>query len=174
MANVDKLMGIRGETNIYGAYRIDYDSEEDIRYIETEETSTSITPDEEEVVSTSVTRQKRFTGAAKSPPPEHPDHPVKDGFLRKIVVEDGATRDEVTDYLDSEGIDYTVEDISPTSSEIDAIESYGATNEKEVEQALIWSDALSTASSVDDMKDIERGVHPGTGEEFDRPPESRR
>lgn len=149
MADVDKLMGMAGDTPVYGAYRIDYDSTDDIR------------SDED--------GNERFTGESKSPRPGHRDHPVKDGFQRKIVVEDASTRDEVQAHLDAENINYVTEDVSPTQQERDDIQAYGASNGVEGREAVKWSRALDAANGVADLKEIQRGVNPDTGEEFEPP-----
>lgn len=146
MAHEDILMGMRDGTRVYASHRIDYDSTDDIRVTDA--------------------GGERFDGAIKSPPPGHDDHPVKDGYQRKAIVEDAATRDAVTAFLDAEGVSYTVENVAPTAAQQSAIEGYGAESGAEGMAALAWEDALSNAGSVSDMVDIERGVHPVTGEEL--------
>lgn len=153
VADVDKLMGWRGDTPVWTAFRIDYALQEDIRL--------------------DADGEPRFDGTVKSPTADHPDHPPKTGYGRKVLVEDAATRDEVTDYLDGRGIAYTVEDVTTTADEQAAIEDYGARHGVEAVDALVWDAALEAADSVEDLKAIERGEHPDTGEAFEPPPRDR-
>lgn len=152
MAEEDKLMGYRDATPVYGSYRIDIETTEDIR------------------------REIELSGSAKSPDPElsADTHPVKDGFQRKIIVEDEIIRDEIQSYLDEQGINYTTEDISPTQDERDAIRSWGAEHGIDAAKALEWKDAVDSATSVADLKEVEMGRHPDTGEEIERPKGERR
>lgn len=169
MTDQDKLMGTRDGERVYASYRIDYATTDDIRFREIEDGPAG--PEEE--TGGSVRTEQRFTGSAKSPLPDNPDHEVKDGYERKILVEDESTRDEVTEYLDSISVSHEVENVSPSAAEMDAIERYGAVQGVEAGEALIWNDALESAATVEDMKAVERGVHPDTGEEFRRFPDRR-
>lgn len=155
MADIDKFMGWRDDSRVYGAYRIDFASTEDIRKVELEDGSV----------------EYRFGSSAigKSPPPDHPDHQVKPGYQRKIVVADDTARDRVQNFLDAEGIDYVTEDIAPTASERTAMEEWGVEEAKDVAEALTWSEAIGTATTVEELKDVQRGRHPTTGDRFERP-----
>lgn len=145
MADIDKLMGWRGDQPVFGSYRIDYDSTDDIR------------------------SDNEFSGASKSPPPDHRVSDVKDGYQRKIVVENSTVRDETTSYLDSEGINYTVEDISPTAQERQHITREKPMNEEEAVKALNKMDAIDQASTLEELKDVQRGIHPVSGEMLEEP-----
>lgn len=150
MATEDKLMGESGGKKVYAAYRIDYGSETDIRH----------TADGED----------RFTGSAKSPAVTSDEHPIKQGYSRKIIVPDASTRDEVTSHLDAQGISYTVEDVAPTSSEKTAIEDWGAATGPEVAEALKWDTAVSDLSSgLITQAEYERGDNSNRGTKFDHP-----
>jgi len=145
MADEDKLMGLRDGKRVYAAYRIDYDSSNDIR------------------------DDVDLSGSAKSPRPGHDGHTVKDGYQRKIVVEDATTRDEVQSHLNSEGISHTTEDVSPTQSEMDCMERWGAKHGLDAKEAIAWDNAVASASTVADLKDVQRGQHPETGEKVEPP-----
>jgi len=138
MTHQDKLMGMRDGNRVYAAYRIDYDSTKDVRNID-------------------------LSGAAKSPPPGYDGHPVKDDYQRKVIVEDDATRDDVISHLDANGIAYTVEDVSPTQTEKDAIETWGAEHGLDAKEAIKWDNAIRAADSVAELKAVNRGEHPDTG-----------
>lgn len=155
MADIDKLMGMADDTPVFAAYRIDYADREDIRFTEEGD--------------------ERFGGNAKSPPPGHRHHDdVKDGYQRKIIVEDAATRDEVQAYLDGEDIGYVTEDVTPTQAEQHAIRRYGVQDEVDARHAITWNDALESADGVQDLADVQRGIHPTTGEEFNPPGKGKR
>lgn len=105
---VDKLMGRRDEAFVYASFRIDYSSEEDIRFDD------DGTP--------------RFDGlgSVKAPSPGHPDHPPKDGYDRKVLCENGRVKDAVVEFLESENIEHTVESVNVSSTERSAIEDNNA------------------------------------------------
>jgi hypothetical protein len=142
MAREDKLMGFRDGEPIYGEYRIDYDSETDIR------------------------SDISGSGAVKSPSPGHPNHPVKDGYKRKLILGSQEMRDAAQDVLDDRGIDYTTESVQVTQGEKDAMSEYGATDGVQGADAVLWKDAMDSAQSVQEMKQVRRGTHPDTGQEF--------
>lgn len=110
MASEDKLMGKRDNEFVFAGYRIDFDSTDDIRYKEVE-----VTDEQGNVIGSEI--EERWTFVPKSPAPGHSEHPIKSGYQRKIIVENASQRDDVTQYLDDQGINYEVEDVSPTSEE---------------------------------------------------------
>lgn len=158
MAEEDKLLGRRisnsQTTRIYAAYRIDYDSTDSVP-----NPDTALDPAD-------------LPGAAKNPPAGYPGHEPKDGYQRKVLVEDAATRDEITAYLDEQGIAYVVEDVAPTEDEKAALEEWGAENGLDGPKALEWKDAIESASTVEDLKTLQRNEHPGNGTKF-APPKAR-
>lgn len=145
MSHKDKLMGLRDGQRVYAAYRIDYDNSDDVR------------------------SNIDLSGAAKSPPPGYDGHAVKDGYQRKVTVENSTTRDDVTAYLDANGVDYTVEDVAPTTSEKDAIEQWGGEHGLDAKEAIKWDNAVAAADTVADLKKVQCGEHPDTGESVTPP-----
>lgn len=150
MANEDKIMGVRDGTRIHASHRIDIATADDIRF--------------------DADGNERFTGAAKSPATDHSNHATKAGYQRKVIVENAATRDEVTSYLNSAGIGHTVEAVSPTASETDAFDQWGAENGTDAVEALKWDLAVSDlAGGLISQADYERGLNPNRSESFSKP-----
>lgn len=155
MAQEDKLLGFakNGRDTVsrtYSAYRIDYDSADSIQELAAEGTT--------------------FTGATKNPPAGYPGHEAKTNYQRKVLVENATTRDEVQTVLDNAGVSYTTEDVSPSQSEKDAIEQYGAESSLEGVEALKWNQALEDLSTNKiSIEDFERGKNPHRGESFNKP-----
>lgn len=150
MAKEDKIMGLQGGSPIYGSHRIDIATTADIRFDDA--------------------GGERFSSAVKSPAPGHTTHTSKAGYDRKVIVPDAATRDEVTAYLDGEGISYTVESVAPTASEKDAIEQWGAEHGAHAADALDWDAAVEDLDAgLITQADFERGKNPNRGDEFKSP-----
>lgn len=154
MADEDKLLGIakknRSTNYTYTAHRIDYDSAENIADLAPEDTE--------------------FSGAMKNPPQGYPGHEAKQDFQRKILVEDDATRDEVTAILSDEGIAYESEDVAPTDDEKAHIEDFGAESSLDGADALAWKRQLEDleAGNISQV-DVERGRNPHRDEFPGRP-----
>lgn len=144
MSRFDKLLGYRDGAPIFGAYRIDYDSPDDVR--------------------PALDADFQGTHAALSPPPGTPTSDVKSGYQRKVVVDSATLRDMVQTHLTNQGIAHTTEDIAPTADEQDLITSHNPMNEAAAAELLAWDDALAAASSVAELREVRRGTNPSTGE----------
>lgn len=164
MADEDLVIGYTekgGEGTIhYGHTRIDYDDSRDLSEIAGLDEDTTL--------------EDHFGGRVKQPPGDYPDHPPKNNYQRKAVTGNATARDNITSLLDNENIDYTTEDVSPTSAEQDAIEAFGAYN------GVSAKDAMKFMRAVDDLdagnitqKQFQLGKNPNRGEEFRKEPPGR-
>lgn len=152
MADEDKLLGLRGSDRVFASHRIDIETTADIRFTD------------------DGTDRFADVGAVKSPVPDHADHTSKAGYSRKVLVEDVATRDAVTSYLDGAGIGYVVESIPITQAERDAIAEWGAEIGVDVPEALGWDQAVSDVDAgTIPMSAYLRGENPNTGSGFTHP-----
>jgi len=175
MSNEDKLLSIakngRSTERTYSAYRIDYDSTDSIAELVTVEE----TDDEGNTVEVSLAESEQtvddyFTGSLKNPPAGYPGHEAKDAYQRKLLVEDEATRDEVEAALTDATVSHQTEDVSPTQSEKEHIEDYGAQNSLEGGVAMEWKQMLEDLEAgnispvdVERGRNTHRGTHPGRG-----------
>lgn len=161
MSNKDKLMGMKDETHVFTSHRIDYDSDRDVR----------MNYDD----SGNQQGMRDLSGAAKCPRQGHSDHPVKDGYKRKVVCETADVKDTLVSVLEAWGVTYTVEDVAPNQSEKDAIRQWGASDGVDAAEALKWDKALQDLSNGNiTQADYERGKNPNESEEFDHPKSRRK
>jgi hypothetical protein len=87
------VIGYRDEKEVVADYRIDINTESDVReFVE-------------------------LSGAAKSPPPNHEQSDPQQGYQRVVWAETATVKDTLMSYLDTEGIAYTITDLTPTLSE---------------------------------------------------------
>jgi len=71
-------------------------------------------------------------------------------YTRRLLVENDKTLDAVTAELDSIGVPYSAEDVSPTPKEKHVIEREGARNEQEIEAALATRGTLLDRALIKD------------------------